>query len=196
MTQNQDGGASKDGREGRDGSDWIVKTLERYENQLLRYSAWLLDDVDKARDVVQEAFLRLCREDPDSMRARLPQWLFTVCRNLAFDLHNRNARTESLDDTHVLDQREVAAAIEALEQRELFDRILAVTESLPKNQREVIYLRFQCGFSYKEISNLTGLSIGNVGFLIHAALERIRHQVQGGHSINPVHKSARRSHEV
>jgi RNA polymerase sigma-70 factor (ECF subfamily) len=172
--------------------DWIVGALERYEKRLLRYAAWLLDDADKARDVVQEAFLRLCREDKETVAARLPQWLFTVCRNLAFDLYQKNARTESLDDTQILDAREVAEAIEALEQRELVDRILRITESLPRNQREVIYLRFQCGFSYKEISQLTRLTMGNVGFLIHSALDRIRRQVEDGTSVSPT----RRSHEV
>ena len=160
-------------------NDWILTALELHEKQLLRYAAWLVDDADKARDIVQEAFLRLCREDAASMRDRLPQWLFTVCRNLAFDLRKKDGQTETLDNAQVrVDENEVALAIQALEQRELLDEILRVMEGLPERQREIVYLRFQCGFSYKEISNLTGLSIGNVGFLIHSAMESIRRRIR------------------
>ena len=45
---------------------------------------------------------------------------------------------------------------------------------LPENQQEVIRLKFQQGLSYKEISSVTGLSVTNVGFLIHTGLKRLR----------------------
>ena len=47
-------------------------------------------------------------------------------------------------------------------------------ERLPANQQEVVRLKFQNGFSYKEISRITTLSVGNVGFLIHTAVARLR----------------------
>jgi RNA polymerase sigma-70 factor (ECF subfamily) len=52
-----------------------------------------------------------------------------------------------------------------------------VVQTLPKNQREVIYLKFQCDLSYKEISDITKLSVTNVGFLIHTAVRNIRQQM-------------------
>ena len=56
-------------------------------------------------------------------------------------------------------------------------QILQVVETLPKNQREVIYLKFQSDLSYKEISEITRLSVTNVGFLIHSAVRAIRKQM-------------------
>ena len=38
----------------------------------------------------------------------------------------------------------------------------------------MIRLKFQAGFSYKEISRITGLSMGNVGFIIHTAVKSLR----------------------
>jgi RNA polymerase sigma factor (sigma-70 family) len=61
-----------------------------------------------------------------------------------------------------------------LEAEELRERILALVDRLPQNQREVIRLKFQQGFSYKEISRITELSVSNVGFLIHTAVQRLR----------------------
>ena len=56
-------------------------------------------------------------------------------------------------------------------------QVLRVLETLPKNQREVIYLKFQCDLSYKEISDITSLSVSNIGFLIHTAIKSIRTQL-------------------
>ena len=45
---------------------------------------------------------------------------------------------------------------------------------LPENQQECIRLKFQNGLSYKEISEVTKLSVSNVGFLIHSGIKTIR----------------------
>ena len=75
-----------------------------------------------------------------------------------------------------LGETEIAIAPN-LEERQTVSQILQVVETLPKNQREVIYLKFQCDLSYKEISEVTRLSVSNVGFLIHSAVRAIRKQM-------------------
>ena len=52
--------------------------------------------------------------------------------------------------------------------------MLQLIDRLPPNQQEVVRLKFQNGFSYKEISRITTLSVTNVGFLIHTAVARLR----------------------
>jgi RNA polymerase sigma-70 factor (ECF subfamily) len=77
---------------------WIVAALNRYEGPLVRYATWILDDIESARDVVQETFLRLCRESESRLDGHLGQWLFTVCRNLAFDVRRKEKRMSPLSD--------------------------------------------------------------------------------------------------
>jgi RNA polymerase sigma factor (sigma-70 family) len=167
-------------------SRWIVEALELHESSLIRYARWILSDLESAREVVQETFLRLCKEDPARVEGHLAQWLFTVCRNLAFDARKKEARMTPLGDT------EIAVAPD-MDDRRTVSQILQVVETLPKNQREVIYLKFQCDLSYKEISEITRLSVTNVGFLIHSAVRAIRKQmlpeVQPAHQ---VHQAVRR----
>ena len=55
--------------------------------------------------------------------------------------------------------------------------IFRMLDRLPKNQREVVYLKFQCDLSYKEISEITKLSVTNVGFLIHTAIKTLRKEL-------------------
>ena len=63
---------------------------------------------------------------------------------------------------------------EQAEQTELASHVLELLALLPENQQEVIRLKFQQGLSYKEISTVTGLSVTNVGFLMHTGLKRLR----------------------
>jgi len=144
--------------------------LDLYEDALLRYATWVLRDAELAREVVQETFLRLCREERSKLTGHLAQWLFTVCRNLAFDTRKREARMTPLENAEI-------GVDSNLEKREAVGEIFRMVESLPKNQREVVYLKFQCDLSYKEISEVTKLSVGNVGLLIHTALRAIRKRV-------------------
>ena len=75
-----------------------------------------------------------------------------------------------------LGDTEIAVAPD-LDERRTASQVLQLVETLPKNQREVIYLKFQCDLSYKEISEVTKLSVSNVGFLIHSAVRAIRKQM-------------------
>ncbi|MDP6209186.1 MAG: sigma-70 family RNA polymerase sigma factor, partial [Roseibacillus sp.] len=53
-------------------------------------------------------------------------------------------------------------------------QVMNALDRLSDNQREVIRLKFQQELSYKEISEATGLAPGNVGFLLHTGLKRLR----------------------
>jgi len=148
-------------------SRWIVEALDLHERSLIRFACWILNDFESAREVVQETFLRLCKEDPDRVSGHLAQWLFTVCRNLAYDVRRKETRMAPLGQIE-------AGMAPGLDEKQTVSEILQVVETLPRNQREVIYLKFQCDLSYKEISEITKLSVSNVGFLIHTAVRNIR----------------------
>lgn len=57
-------------------------------------------------------------------------------------------------------------------------RVLALLETLPDGQRETIRLKFQNGFSYKEISRITGYTVTNVGYLIHVGIKTLRERLE------------------
>jgi RNA polymerase sigma-70 factor (ECF subfamily) len=155
----------------RSKSDWITEAMNLYEARLLRYARWLMGDLESAREVVQETFLRLCKQERASKIADyLAQWLFTVCRNVAFDIRKKEARMTPLGDVHIgVDTR--------LDDKQTAGEIFRMLDRLPKNQREVVYLKFQCDLSYKEISEITKLSVTNVGFLMHTALAKLRKEL-------------------
>lgn len=154
---------------------FIRAALASHQDGLLRYAARILSDPDRARDVVQETFLRLWKQDPTDVEDHLPEWLYTVCRRCALDVLRKEGRMSRFEEGQ-LEQvpalaphpGDTAAAHDAVAQAaDLINR-------LPPRQQEVIRLKFQGGFSYKEISRITGLSVGNVGFIIHTAVKTLR----------------------
>ena len=65
---------------------FIEQAMVDFESPLIGYAATILNDTDRARDVVQDTFIRLCQQDTAKVRDSLKSWLFTVCRNRALDL--------------------------------------------------------------------------------------------------------------
>lgn len=159
---------------------FIEKALAEYESPLIGYAASILHDLDRARDVVQDTFIRLCQQNPDKLRENLKTWLYTVCRNRSLDVLRKEKRVQPLDEVRW--QRVAGTDLQPDEQADRDERMARVMRCLDRlsgNQREVILLKFQQGLSYQEIVEVTGLTSGNVGFLIHTGLKRLRDLLPG-----------------
>ena len=63
---------------------------------------------------------------------------------------------------------------EAVEARDAASRALCAVDALPESQQEVVRLKFRHGLSYREISEVTGISVSNVGVRIHEAMKTLR----------------------
>jgi RNA polymerase sigma-70 factor (ECF subfamily) len=158
---------------------WIASVVARYEGPLIRYAAQFTGDADRARDVVQDAFVRLCREDRAQVDGHLAQWLFTVCRNRALDVRRKEKRMKAITDQETASQLSREEGQDDLvERQDRFERVQEVLATLSENQQEVVRLKFQSGLSYREISEITDLSVTNVGFLLHTALKKIRERLE------------------
>ena len=66
---------------------------------------------------------------------------------------------------------------DAAERGETHQAVLRLLATLPENQQEVVRLKFQNDLSYREISEVTGLSVSNVGYLLHIALKTVRERL-------------------
>ena len=157
-------------------SCFVQAAVEHHQAPLLRYATRLLGgDADRARDVVQDTFVKLMAQPPEQVDGHVAEWLFTVCRNRTHDVQRKEGRMKRFEEGQV----EQLTATEprpgrALEQNEQHAAVLRLIGQLPRNQQEVVRLKFQNGFSYQEISRITTLSTGNVGFILHTALKTLR----------------------
>lgn len=169
-------------------SDWLRSVVARYEGPLVRYAARITGDAERARDVVQDTFLRLCEQDRAELDGRLAQWLYTVCRRRALDVRRKEHRMQAtLPERLDLASDSRNGQPDAAEQQEQHQAVLALLTRLPENQQEVVRLKFQSGLSYREISGVTGLSVSNVGYLLHVAIKTVRQQLQENSTPRQLH---------
>lgn len=160
-----------------DSPNWIVVSLDRYEGALVRYTTNLVGNLEVARDIVQNAFLKLCQQRRAQVEEQLPAWLFTVCRNQAVD-HLRREHTRSANASASSNEAAQESPLVPLERKERVGFLLACMDTLPARQQEVLRLKFGEGMSYKEIASVIETSVSNVGVLIHTAIRRLRDRIE------------------
>jgi len=156
---------------------WLHATFERLERPLIAYAMRLLGgDVEVARDCVQESFLRLCREGRSHVEGHVDAWLFKTCRNRAMDHHRQEARMIIDSDSSAL-ATALARSAEPeghLAQREEQAKLQDQIARLPTREQEVLSLRLGQGLSYKQIAEITDMSVSHVGVILHEAVTKLR----------------------
>lgn len=158
-----------------DDRDWIRRAVEQHEGPLSRYAARILGDLDRARDVVQDTFVRLCRQERSAVEGHLTEWLFTVCRNRALDVCRKEGRMTTTDERGFVKLASPELGPDdRLARDEAVGKALDLLDGLPPRHQEVLRLKFQEGLSYKEISGITSHSVSYVGVLIHEGMKRLR----------------------
>ena len=161
------------------GSAQDIKALvDTHQNGLIRYAYRLLRSRELAQDVVQDAFLRYLRKPLDygEPRQRVA-WLYKVTHNLCIDLVKRESRRGEIYNRLELPTVAKLPVMEIFAS-ERWERLERLLEGLSDNQRSVVLLFFEEGLSYKEISEVTGLSMSNVGMLLHRALKKLRSLIE------------------
>lgn len=158
-------------------SNWVLQALETFEKPLLRYASAIVGP-SLANDVVQDTFLRLCKQDREATEPHLRAWLFTVCRNRALDVRRDKRHAEPVAEVEEMIQTEAPGPSEALLRKEAMRRVLGALDTLPEKQREAVLLKFSGDLSYQEIAEVLGTSVSNVGVLLHTALKSLREHVE------------------
>lgn len=159
----------------------IQAALQAYEGPLVRYAGRLVGDLERGRDVVQDVFLTLCRQDIGALQGRLKQWLYTVCRHRCIDQLRKEGRTMPTDG-HILDESlsgDQTGVDDALQARDRDEVLQAQLDRLPPRDQEVLRLKFQDNLSYQAIAEITGLSVSHVGVILHKTLARLRQALRG-----------------
>jgi RNA polymerase sigma-70 factor (ECF subfamily) len=154
---------------------WVRDALERYERPLLRFAKSLVGSAHAA-DVVQDVFLALCKAERSRVEGHLAPWLYTVCRNRAFDLGRERKRTKELVEEDEMESPDSGPASRVERQKEV-SRVLGAMEHLTERQREAVMLKFSSGLKYNEIAEEMETSVSNVGVILHTALKAIRKEL-------------------
>ena len=164
----------------------FLDTLQRYERPLIRYAHGYTGDLEEARDIVQDVFVKLSQSLHTLDHERLAPWLFTVCRNRALD-HQRKHRRLVVMETETLDLEMSAdpSPHEEMDRSETATTLRQLIDTLPTRQQEAVRLKFIAGLDYQQISAAMKTSIGNVGYLIHHGVAALRTKWQAMENETP-----------
>lgn len=158
--------------------------VQRYQRRLAAFLSQLVGDMELARELSQEAFVRawsaLERFDP---KYRFSTWLFRIAHNLGIDqLRRRRLQTTPLyrtdsegDEVEVVVPDLDKDPLGHLENRALASELRQIIDGLRPEYRELVLLRHFAGLSYQEIADFTEMPLGTVKnklFRAHSVLRR------------------------
>lgn len=153
--------------------------LERYQDRLYQYIFFSVRNSDLADDIFQETFIKAIvnlRQGSYTESGRFYSWLTRIAHNLIIDQYRQESNISMVShDDYVGDNlsdenlSESYAEAELVNEQTLRD-VKRLMEHLPENQREVVFMRYYQDLSFKEIADITGVSI-------NTSLGRMRYAV-------------------
>jgi len=154
-----------------------LKTFEEIyaENytRLYRVAVKMVGDKENASDIVQEVFIGLYeRLSGGTAVLYLNTWLYRATLNKCFDCVNRQKKYSTLDS-----MPEGSAENDSIEKREKKVIIRKALSRLEPGERALLIL-YSEGFSYKEISDSTGIRFSSVGKTLARTLEKMENQLK------------------
>ena len=155
--------------------------VERHQRRAFAIAMGLVRDENDARELVQEAFLRVYRGlGAFQGGSSFFTWLYRIVTNLAIDLMRKPGRkdaelqesqssTEDESDFPLVSRIDGADPLDVIRRQEIAARIKAALDALPPYHRGVILMREVEGMSYEEMAQAMGVSKGTImSRLFHA----------------------------
>lgn len=153
--------------------------LKRHQERIFNYILRIIKNEDIANDIFQETFVKAIltiKQGRYTENGKFPAWISRIAHNLIIDYYRQekseNLQSADLDDVDVLNRKELCE--DTIEDVIISDQIREdvkyLIRELPHLQREVLKMRYYQNLSFKEIAEITGVSI-------NTALGRMRYAI-------------------
>lgn len=176
-------------------SIYFKSLVRRYQNRLFNAAVRILGNSEEAEEVVQDAFVKV-HQNLDRFRnqASFGAWVFKIAHNICMDVQRHKLRKKGLrllafDPQSTLEADVVADSssqvvsqiadpamnpaqkLDFNEQEEIVSKALS---ELPDAQRTVLILFDIEGFTYQEVADIVGASVGTVRSRLHYGRMKMR----------------------
>lgn len=159
--------------------DAVARLFDRYYDAVYRYAFARLGSVADAEDAASETFHAMVRSLPRFRWRGIPfeAWLFRIAMSKVVDVARHRSRVRSGGDALGADTADPELEPErVIALREVRRELVASIERLPRDQRDVLMLRFFAGRSIRETAELLRRSDGAVKQLQFRALSTLRRE--------------------
>ncbi len=170
---------SKESSTKADKAGGILAVFETEQSPLLGFAISIVRRRAVAEEIVQEVFMQLhCHWDSvDNPKA----WLYRSVRNRSYDHLRKDKREEFSEDGGPASEattRECDLPAEVVQRLEAAGYLRLQIAELSEDDRELVELKYFQDLKYREISDRTGLTVGNVGYRLHHILSRLAEQLR------------------
>lgn len=153
--------------------------LKRHQDRIFNYILRIVKNEDTANDIFQETFVKAIltiKQGRYTENGKFPAWITRIAHNLIIDSYRQekseNVQSADVEDIDMLNRKELCEI--TIEDKIIIEQITSDVKSLiqelPELQREVLTMRYYQNLSFKEIAELTGVSI-------NTALGRMRYAI-------------------
>lgn len=153
--------------------------IDKYKGKLFSYIFHVVKEYELANDIFQETFIKAITTISSGRYAangKFAAWITRIAHNLIIDFY-RQERVENLqscdsEDYDLLNKKELCDKTieDDIIRDQIHSDIRRLVKTLPKSQQDVLVLRYYKGMSFKEIADLTNVSI-------NTALGRMRYAI-------------------
>jgi RNA polymerase sigma-70 factor (ECF subfamily) len=137
------------------------QAVDNYSDGIFRFILKNLKDEERAKDIVQDTFEKLWVKLSDVNGKKAKSYLFSTAYHTMIDIIRKDSRNTDFEEAPV---EQYSHDRQYSDLNEILQKAL---ERLPEDQRSVIMLRDYEGYSYREISEITGFSESQVKVYIY-----------------------------
>ncbi len=169
------------------GSDRAFETLlTRHKSKIFTSIYLFVKDQELAEDIFQDVFIKIIdtiRKGKYNHEGKFLQWAMRISYNMCVDHFRRSKRRTNVSLTDTFDIFDVLqTGDENMEQsmikNQTYNKVRKLVDLLPPEQREVVILRHYADMSFKEIAQLTRVSINTALGRMRYALINMRKMVE------------------
>src|SRR5688572_1528865 len=141
--------------------------INRHKSRIFTSIYLLVKDRTLAEDIFQDTFVKVIttlRRGSYTEEGKFLQWVMRIARNLVIDYYRKLNKLPVVTDSEGNDILSFVSIADVNRQDEIIreqshDRVRQLIQHLPEEQKEVLILRHYANLSFKEIADLTGVSI-------------------------------------
>ena len=160
--------------------------LKRHKQKIYTSIYLFVKDTALAEDIFQEVFIKIIdtlRKGKYNHEGKFVQWAMRISYNMCVDYFRKTKRRPKVSPTETFDIFDILPvsddnAEDNMIKSQTHEKIRRLVDMLPPEQREVVILRHYADMSFKEISQLTRVSINTALGRMRYALINIRKMIE------------------
>jgi len=146
------------------------KLYKNYAKHVYRFAYWLTGDDAEAKDITSETFVRVWAAETNPRTESVKAYLFTISRNLYLQDRRKKVRLSAINDEMIDNTILPDKKVEIISD---LKQVLKALQQLPEMDRTVLIMKAEEEMSYKDIAQITGLSISAIKVKVFRARAKI-----------------------